>query len=66
MLTPAPFLDPRGMPKNGLMQLIGGPLDGESWSIHVPFNNNEMRDKHGGCYVYANQREWAFVWMPDE
>jgi hypothetical protein len=47
------------------MDFIGGPLDGETWRIYVPFCNADVQEKHGGRYVYASTREWAFIWMPD-
>jgi hypothetical protein len=65
VIAPSPFLDPRGQPRNARMDFIGGPLDGETWSIYVPFCNEDVQEKHGGRYVYASTREWAFIWMPD-
>lgn len=67
MLSPSGFLDPRGTPKDAMMPFIGGPLDGESWSIHRALDiSDDLRAKHGGRYLYADQRAWAFVWVPDE
>lgn len=66
MIGASGFLDPRGQPRDGMMPFIGGPKDGESWSMHMPlhFQDDAFREQYAGRYVYADQREWAFVWLP--
>jgi hypothetical protein len=59
MIQANPFLDPRGKPANGLVEFIGGPLDGRSQSMHCVAPRLD-----GGRYEYADTRPWAYLWVP--